>query len=70
MLPRMEKNNMSEGFTIAIGFVFILEGFMPFLFPGTWRSAMQQVINQKDKSLRLYGLISMLIGVAWLYLTH
>lgn len=72
VVPQQRNNRfmMATAFSLAIGFVFILEGIMPFLFPGTWRNAMTQIINQNDKTLRIYGLISMLIGLAWLYLNR
>lgn len=52
---------------IAIGLVFLLEGVTPFLAPRFWRRAMQHLFMQSDKSLRIFGLVSMLIGLAILY---
>jgi len=59
---------MSHSLWMAFGLVFILEGLMPFLLPGTWRRMMIQITLQNDKTLRIFGLMSMLIGLAWLYL--
>lgn len=55
-------------FFIALGLVFVLEGLLPFLAPHMWRQAMQQMIMQSDKTLRIFGLVSMLIGLGLVYL--
>lgn len=48
----------------AIGLLFVFEGILPFLSPRFWRNFMQQMFTLSDKSLRIIGLISMLIGLA------
>lgn len=57
-------------FLMAFGLVLILEGLLPFLMPGFWRRVMQQALMQNDKSLRVCGFISMLIGLGLLYWFH
>lgn len=52
---------------MAFGLLFIIEGLMPFLLPRAWRRLMQQMIIQNDKTLRAFGLVSMLIGLGLLY---
>ncbi len=47
----------------AIGLMFVFEGILPFLAPQFWRGWMQQMIAQQDRSLRIIGLISMLVGL-------
>ncbi len=47
--------------------MFILEGIIPFLYPNRWRSLVQTLATVDDRSLRIMGLVSMLIGVALLY---
>lgn len=61
---------MQNYFFAAISLVFVLEGILPFLAPRAWRRAMQQMMMQSDKTLRICGLVSMLIGLGLLYLTH
>lgn len=61
---------MSECLVMAIALVFVLEGLTPFLAPRLWRRAMQQMFMQGDKALRIFGLVSMLIGLALLYLVR
>jgi uncharacterized protein YjeT (DUF2065 family) len=48
----------------TIGLLFVLEGILPFLSPRFWRGLMLQMFAQKDRTLRIIGLISMLIGLA------
>ncbi|HLB57480.1 MAG TPA: DUF2065 domain-containing protein [Gammaproteobacteria bacterium] len=58
---------MSSYLLTAIGLVFILEGLLPFLLPRVWRRAMQQMVMQNDSALRIFGFVSMLIGLSVLY---
>lgn len=58
---------MSNVLLMAIGLVFVLEGLLPFLAPHFWRQAMQQMLMQSDRTLRIFGFVSMLIGLALVY---
>jgi uncharacterized protein YjeT (DUF2065 family) len=58
---------MIESLLLAIALVFIIEGITPFLAPRLWRRAMQQMFMQSDKALRVFGLVSMLLGLGLLY---
>ncbi|WP_058557074.1 DUF2065 domain-containing protein [Thiohalocapsa sp. ML1] len=53
---------------IALALVFVMEGVMPFLAPTMMRRMLLEVSRLDNRSLRVSGLISMLIGVALLYL--
>ena len=55
-------------FPIALGLVFILEGFVPFLTPIRWRKMMTLVSQMDDKAIRKFGLGSMILGVLLLYI--
>jgi uncharacterized protein YjeT (DUF2065 family) len=61
---------MWQLFLIGVALVFIFEGVLPFLSPRMWRRAMQQMLIQSDRSLHLFGLLSMLLGVFLLYEVH
>ncbi|MDR3491615.1 MAG: DUF2065 domain-containing protein [Gammaproteobacteria bacterium] len=61
---------MSQLFFVGIALMLIFEGILPFLSPRFWRRMMQQMIIQPDKNLRVFGLVSMLFGLALLYLIH
>ena len=51
----------------ALALVFVFEGMLPFLRPEAWRRTMGRIADQTDTSLRIIGLISMLMGVVLLY---
>ena len=61
---------MSEDLIRAFALLLVFEGIMPFLTPDGWRQAMKQASGFSDKTLRLIGLASMLVGVLVLYLAH
>ena len=47
--------------------VLVIEGFMPFMSPGTWRKTFQQILLLSDGQLRFFGLLSLLLGVALIW---
>jgi uncharacterized protein YjeT (DUF2065 family) len=55
---------------IAMALVLVIEGILPFLNPRGYKAMMASVSGMKDRSIRLTGLVSMLIGVALLYLVN
>lgn len=57
-------------FITAVGLVLVIEGILPFLSPKIWRFLVQQVFIQSDRSVRIIGLISMLIGLALVILAR
>lgn len=59
-----------DDFIRALALVMVIEGMLPFLSPDGWRQAMMQAGRLSDRSLRLIGLVSMLIGVLVLYLLN
>jgi uncharacterized protein YjeT (DUF2065 family) len=58
---------MWQDLLTALCLVMVLEGILPFAAPKQWRSAMLNAMQLDDKSLRIMGLASMLVGVAMLY---
>lgn len=50
-------------FLVAVGLLFVFEGILPFLSPDFWRRLMLYMITQSNRSLRVMGLVSMLIGL-------
>jgi len=54
----------------AIALVLVIEGMLPFLSPEGWRQAMIQAGRLSDKTLRIIGLASMVVGVLVLYMTR
>jgi uncharacterized protein YjeT (DUF2065 family) len=59
-----------ELFGIGLALVFVIEGVLPFIAPHRWRDMVRQVAQLDDRSLRGFGLFSMLFGLFLLYLFH
>jgi uncharacterized protein YjeT (DUF2065 family) len=51
----------------AFCLMLVLEGIMPFLAPGRWRNMAALLAQVDDRSMRMMGLFSMLIGAGTLY---
>lgn len=50
----------------AVGLMLVFEGIMPFLSPSRWRKMAQMLAVVDNKSMRLIGLLSMLLGLGML----
>ena len=61
---------MWESLLRAFCLMLVLEGIMPFLYPHRWRQLITTLANVKNRSLRLMGLVTMLVGLGLLYLLH
>lgn len=61
---------MWQELVIAVSLLFVIEGMLPFLTPKGCRSAIMQIARMDDRSLRIMGLSSMLLGTALLYLVN
>jgi uncharacterized protein YjeT (DUF2065 family) len=49
---------------LALAFMLVLEGMLPFLSPGGWRRMFEQILKMSDGQIRFFGLCSMLLGLA------
>ena len=54
-------------FWLAMALVLVIEGFMPFMSPGTWRKTFLQILQLSDGQLRFFGLISLLFGLTMIW---
>lgn len=61
---------MWQELAAALCLVLVIEGLLPFLSPGAWRGLMAQLLHADDRSLRLAGLTSMVLGATLLYLVR
>lgn len=52
----------------ALALVLVLEGLLPTLSPRAYRKAMLAMVQMDERSIRITGLISMIIGALFLYL--
>lgn len=59
---------MFQDLLSAVALVLIIEGILPFLSPAATRRALFQIVQQNDRTLRLTGLASMVLGLIVLYL--
>ncbi len=59
---------MWQQFAQAVCLMLVLEGILPFLYPGRWRQLVVTLATVSDRQLRLMGLVSMMIGVTALFL--
>ncbi len=61
---------MWHALLMALSLMLVIEGLMPFIAPNGFRRLLLQVASQESRHLRLSGLLSMLSGVALLYLVN
>lgn len=47
----------------AIAVMLVIEGMLPFLSPGAWRSVFERATRLTDGQIRFLGLSSMLMGM-------
>ena len=57
---------MPETFLAACALVLVLEGLLPLVAPRAWREAFRRITDLSDGQLRFIGLISIIIGSAFL----
>jgi uncharacterized protein YjeT (DUF2065 family) len=55
---------------VAIALLLVIEGIWPFLSPDSMRRMLQTVTQMDNRSLRVTGLISMIVGVLLLYFVN
>ncbi len=61
---------MAEIIWSALALVLVMEGIMPFLHPEAMRRAMLSMAEQDNRTLRVMGFSSMMLGVLLLYLVN
>ncbi len=59
---------MWEDLGRALCLMLVIEGIIPFLYPGRWRQLVSSLAEASNSQLRTVGLVSMLIGAGCLYL--
>ena len=52
---------------VAIALVLVIEGVMPFVAPASLRRTLATMAAMPDRSLRVVGAVSMMLGLALLY---
>ena len=62
--------NFWQELGVALCLMMVLEGIIPFLYPQRWRQLVERLAQVDDRSLRMTGLVSMVVGTVLLYLVH
>ena len=62
--------SLGDVFLPALALMLVMEGVLPFLAPAAWREAFSRMIQFNDGQLRFMGLVSMLAGLALLFLSR
>lgn len=55
---------------VALCLVLVIEGIIPFLYPQRWKEMVSMLAEVDDKTMRIVGLGSMLVGTGLLYLIN
>ncbi len=61
---------MTTNILMAIGFVCILEGLIPALFPNKWQAYIKKIAAESPSTIRTIGLIMMTLGAVILFINH
>ena len=59
---------MWQDIGIAFCLVLVIEGIVPFLYPRRWRALAMSLAEIDDRTMRIAGLVSMVLGTLLLYL--
>ena len=57
---------MTSQLMLALALMLVLEGILPFVWPGKWREIFAQLLKLSDGQLRFIGLTSMILGLVLL----
>lgn len=55
---------------VAVALMLVLEGVFPFLSPNGFKNSLKLIGQMDDPSIRIGGLICMVLGVLLLYLVN
>lgn len=59
-----------EDFFAALSLVFVIEGLFLFISPTRWRDYVKMICGQSPRALRLFGAVSMAVGMLALYVVR
>jgi uncharacterized protein YjeT (DUF2065 family) len=61
------ENSVLDYWLLGLAMMLVIEGMLPFVFPGLWRETFRKLVTLKDGQLRFVGITSMLCGLVLLY---
>ncbi|MCP4789521.1 MAG: DUF2065 domain-containing protein [Gammaproteobacteria bacterium] len=63
-------NELAHSLLVAFSLMLVIEGILPFLYPQRWRRLVVQMAQISNANMRVLGLLSMLLGLALLWLVR
>ena len=57
-------------FFMCIALMLVLEGFLPAMSPERWRHLLERLANLQDRTIRIMGLLSMVVGAVLMAVIH
>jgi uncharacterized protein len=57
---------MLTTFAMGLALMLVFEGMLPFISPKLWRQACLYAVNRSEYTIRISGLLLMLVGIALL----
>jgi uncharacterized protein YjeT (DUF2065 family) len=61
------ESSVLDYWLLGLAMMLVIEGMLPFVFPGLWRETFRKLVTLKDGQLRFVGITSMLCGLVLLY---
>lgn len=61
---------MLNNFLAAFALLLVFEGMLPFMSPEKYRDITRWISQQRDRHLRTFGFITMIIGAVMLVIMH
>lgn len=61
---------MWHEFGVALCLVLVIEGIIPFLYPKRWKEMVFMLAEVDDRTMRIVGFSSMVVGTGLLYLIN
>jgi uncharacterized protein YjeT (DUF2065 family) len=61
---------VADSLWTAFALVLVVEGLLPFLAPQIWRESFRKLVQLTDGQLRFIGLVSIVLGLAGVWLVR
>jgi uncharacterized protein len=59
---------MPDQLLLAVALMLVIEGLLPFTLPQLWRETFRKLTEMKDGQIRFIGLLSILAGLALMFM--
>ncbi len=61
---------MWQQFLVGLALVFVIEGILYFINPEGMKNMMKAMLEMDERTLRISGFVSMMMGLALLYMVN